>query len=208
VPPGQDRPFGTELLHQSARTRVTRPLLPGRTVIRKEPLGPDAERRLRHELSMLDRLRGVNGVAQLLEEPQYPGSIVLADGGASLAGLIKPLAADVLIGLGLQLAQAVAGMHQRGVMPSFSPTASNTPATICSPRPAASTWPGARRPKSPNWIGPTRPCGHNPTPRRSSPVMLPIAARRSAPEHRESQKRGQRSVALPHLVWLKCGPRF
>ena len=49
---------------------------------------------------MLERLRGVAGVAQLVDAPRYPGSIVLADaGGTSLAGLAKPLAVDELIGL-------------------------------------------------------------------------------------------------------------
>ena len=42
---------------------------------------------------MLERLRGVAGVAQLVEAPRYPGSIVLEDvGGTSLAGLATPLA--------------------------------------------------------------------------------------------------------------------
>ncbi len=66
---------------------------------------------------MLERLRGVPGVAQLIDAPRYPGSIVLADAGAtSLAGLAKPLAVDDLIGLAVELARAVAGMHRRGVM--------------------------------------------------------------------------------------------
>src|SRR3954454_16200968 len=113
---GRDR-VRTEIVHESGRTRVTRLFLPGRTVIRKEPLGPDTQRRLRHELAMLERLRGVPGVARLVEAPRYAGSIVLADlGGASLAGLAKPLLVDVLIGLGLGLARAVAGMHRRGVI--------------------------------------------------------------------------------------------
>ena len=112
--PGRDPQ--AEVLHESERTRVSRLFLTGRSVIRKEPLGPDAERRLRHELAMLERLRDVAGVAQL-EAPRYPGSIVLSDvGGTSLAGLAKPLAVDVLIGLAVGLAQAVAGMHRRGVM--------------------------------------------------------------------------------------------
>ena len=81
------------MLHEQRRTRVSRLFLPGRTVIRKEPLGPDAERRLRHERAMLERLRGVAGVAQLVEAPRYPGSIVLADvGGTSLAERATPLA--------------------------------------------------------------------------------------------------------------------
>src|SRR5271165_1637241 len=117
IPPGQDPPVRAEIVHQSGRTRITRLFLPERTVIRKEPLGPDAERRLRHEAAMLERLRGVEGVAQLAEAPRYPGSVVLADaGGTSLAGVARPLAADELTGLAVGLARAVAGMHRAGVM--------------------------------------------------------------------------------------------
>src|ERR1700739_4421821 len=76
-----------EIVHSSERTRITRLFLSGRTVIRKEPLGPDAERRVRHEVAMLERLPGVKGLAQLAKEPRYPGSVVLDDaGGASPAG--------------------------------------------------------------------------------------------------------------------------
>jgi serine/threonine protein kinase len=66
---------------------------------------------------MLGRLRGIPGIAQLVEEPRYPGSILLADvGGTSLAGLATALDADVLTRLGSALARAVAGMHHRVVM--------------------------------------------------------------------------------------------
>ncbi len=117
VLPGQDSPDRAEVVHESARTRVTRLFLAGRTVVRKEPLGPDADCRLRHEAAMLERLRGVTGVAQLAQAPRYPGSIVLDDaGGTSLAGLARPLAAGELTGLGLGLARAMAGMHRAGVM--------------------------------------------------------------------------------------------
>ena len=117
VPPGRDRTVGAEVLHESVRTRVSRLFLAGRTVIRKEPLGPDAQRRLRHELAVLERLRGVAGVAQVLDEPRYPGSIIVEDvGGTSLAMLAKPLDMDELITLAVRLAEAVAGMHRRGVM--------------------------------------------------------------------------------------------
>jgi hypothetical protein len=103
------------LVRESARTRVTRLFFAGRTVVRKELLGPDAARRLQHELAILERLRGVMGVAQPVEAPRYPGSIVVADvGDTSLAGLVKPLAVDHLVDLGLELARAVAGMHRRG----------------------------------------------------------------------------------------------
>ncbi|MBV8218514.1 MAG: hypothetical protein JO325_08610, partial [Solirubrobacterales bacterium] len=106
-----------EILHQSDRTRVRRVYLPGWSLVRKEPLGPDAQRRLEHELSMLERLRGVEGVAQVLEAPRYPGSIVLEDvGGTTMAGARKPLAVDELIAVAMRLARALAGMHGRGVM--------------------------------------------------------------------------------------------
>ena len=117
VLPGRDPPARAETLHESGRTRVTRPYFSGHSVVRKEPLGPDAERRLRHELAILERLQGVEGVAQLAEAPRYPGSIVVADvGGTSLAELAKPLAASDLIELAVELAGAVGGMHRRGVM--------------------------------------------------------------------------------------------
>ena len=117
VRPGPDPFLRAEIVHSSERTLITRLFLPGRAVIRKEPLGPDAERRVRHEVAMLERLLGVAGVAQLAQAPRYPGSVVLEDaGGPSLAGMTKPLPAVELVGLGLRLARAVAGMHERGVI--------------------------------------------------------------------------------------------
>ncbi|GAB3828712.1 ATP-binding protein [Dactylosporangium cerinum] len=117
APHGRDPPVRGEAVHESERTRVTRLFLAGRTVVLKEPLGPDAECRLRHEVTILERLRGVAGVPQLVEAPQYPGAIVVDDvDGTSLAGRATPLAVDDLIGLAVGLAKAVAGMHRRGVM--------------------------------------------------------------------------------------------
>jgi signal transduction histidine kinase len=117
VLPDPGKPVAAEIVHQSGRTRITRLVVPGGTVIRKEPRGPDGERRVRHEVAMLERLRGVGGVAQLAAAPRYPGSVVLADHGeTNLAGMAKPLAAEDLTGLGLGLARAVAEMHCRGVM--------------------------------------------------------------------------------------------
>ncbi|WP_432989528.1 AAA family ATPase [Dactylosporangium sp. CA-233914] len=116
APPARDPPIRA-VVHESNRTRVTRLFLAGRPCVRKEPLGCDARRRVQHELAMLERLRGVDGVAQLVEAPRDAQSIVLADaGGASLATLAKPLAVDELIGLAAGLARAVAGMHRRGVL--------------------------------------------------------------------------------------------
>ena len=115
--PGPDQRVLAEIVHQSGRTRVTRLVVPGGTVIRKEPLGADTERRVRREVAVLERLRGVAGAAQLAGAPRYPGSVMLADhGDTNLAGVTKPLAAGDLTGLGLELARAVAGMHQRGVL--------------------------------------------------------------------------------------------
>jgi signal transduction histidine kinase len=115
--PGRNPPTRVEAVHESERTRVSRLFLPRHTVIRKEPLGPDAERRARHETSMLERLRGVAGVAQLAETRTDAESIVLDDAGrASLAQRGGPLAVGDLIGLALELAGAVAGTHRRGVL--------------------------------------------------------------------------------------------
>ena len=116
VGPQPNPPVGVEVLHESERTRVTRLFLAGGTVIRKEPLGADAPRRLRHELGMLGRLRGVVGVAQLLDAPRYPDSVVLADvGGISLAEVPTPLNADQLIELAVRLARAWGGDRWRQV---------------------------------------------------------------------------------------------
>jgi diguanylate cyclase (GGDEF)-like protein len=107
-----------ELLHESERTRVARLMLPAGSVIRKEPLGPDAARRLRHELEILEMLSGVEGVVQLAPGvPPSPGSIVLADvGGAALAERAMPLDPVALVDLATSLARAVAGIHRRGVV--------------------------------------------------------------------------------------------
>ncbi|MHA6617001.1 AAA family ATPase [Pseudonocardia sp. DLS-67] len=112
---------GAGAVHESERTRITRLVLAGGSVIRKEPLGPDAERRLRHELAILERLRGVPGVAQLLGPPEgHPDggtAILLADvHGTSLAERAPPRTPGELIALATRVARAVAGMHGRGVM--------------------------------------------------------------------------------------------
>jgi len=117
VLPGPDAPVRAEIVHESGRTRITRVFLAGGTVIRKEPLGPDAARRLQHEAAMLERLRGVAGVVQLAEAPRFPGPMVLEDvGGTNLAGMGTPLTVDDLARLAAGLARAVAGMHRRGVI--------------------------------------------------------------------------------------------
>ena len=115
--PDRGPPVRAQVVHESENTRVTRVFWSGRTVVRKELLGLDAQRRLQHEVLILQRLRGLGGVAQLLDEPRFPASIVLADAGvASLGGLSKPLPEEELIALALHLARAVARIHGRGVI--------------------------------------------------------------------------------------------
>ncbi len=114
---GVDPPVRFAVVHESARARVTRLSRPDRTLIVKEPLGPDAGSRLRHETAILERLRGVTGVAQLADEPPREGSIVLADAGdRTLAELPKPLPARDLAGFALRLALAMAESHRREVI--------------------------------------------------------------------------------------------
>jgi serine/threonine protein kinase len=113
----EESPARVEVVHESERTRVTRVSFSTGTVIRKELLGADAQRRLRREAAVLDRLSGVGGVAQRVHAPRYPGSIVLEDAGdRTLGSLAAPLPACETIGLAAQLAAAVAGMHRRGVI--------------------------------------------------------------------------------------------
>ena len=111
------RPARVELVHVSERARVSRLFLKEGSFIRKEPLGPDAEKRLRHEVTLLERLVDVDGVTQLAGARAYPGSIMLEDAGRGLlAQIATPLEARELTSVALRLAQAVAGMHDRGVM--------------------------------------------------------------------------------------------
>src|SRR6201997_1164659 len=117
VLPDRDESVRAEIVRESRQSRVTRLFPAAGTVIRKALLGPEAQRRLRHEVAVLERLRGVVGVAQVLDAPRYPGSITLVDAGpVSLAEVGKPLGLDDLIDLAAALAQAVAAMHGGGVM--------------------------------------------------------------------------------------------
>ncbi|WP_238016984.1 AAA family ATPase [Dactylosporangium sp. AC04546] len=106
-----------EVVHDSEHTRVTRVVAAGHALIRKQPLGPDAPRRVQHEAAMLQRLRGVPDVAQLVDAPSQSGAITMADAGdTTLAGLAKPLPGRELLSLATRLARAVAAIHRRGVM--------------------------------------------------------------------------------------------
>src|SRR5512139_2847924 len=124
-----------EVLYESARTRVVRVKVPGRdrAVIRKQMLGADADRRARHELVILQRLSGLQGVPALASGGCSGNAILLEDdGGAVPAGDrtnapptsfspftplgFTPLEAGELVGLGCGLARVLVGVHGRGVV--------------------------------------------------------------------------------------------
>jgi diguanylate cyclase (GGDEF)-like protein len=75
-------------------------------------------------LEILSLLSGLPGIVQLATPPSRPGAILLSDvGGISLDRTPTPWPSADLIALALDLARAVAGMHQRGVMHTdISPT--------------------------------------------------------------------------------------
>ncbi|MCK9894471.1 diguanylate cyclase [Frankia sp. AgB32] len=108
----------TERVHESARSRVTRLVLSTHTVIRKEALAAGGPQRSRHEAEILDRLTGVEGVAQPAAGPdQDDNAILLADvGGPALSERTTPLAQATLITTTESLARTVAEIHQRGVV--------------------------------------------------------------------------------------------
>src|SRR4051812_45649178 len=81
------------VLHESARSRVVRSYSAktGRSVIRKELLGDGSIARMRHEVAMLERLEGINGIPRL-NAAQREGSHAFElkdDGGIVLAEALK-----------------------------------------------------------------------------------------------------------------------
>ena len=114
-------PVGTlvpqQVLHKSERTQVIRLFVPGGSKILKEPLGPGRNKRLRHEVEILERLSGVDGVVQMANTQPYARSILLEDlHGIPLAGFVMPLPIDESARLALELARVVARTHGRGVV--------------------------------------------------------------------------------------------
>jgi diguanylate cyclase (GGDEF)-like protein len=111
-------PGQVELLSESEHTRVVRQVLPdGHSVIRKEVLGPGREDRINHEVGILHRLTGVPYIVQLAHAQPDAGSILLEDvHGTPLSQLATPLDPARLVPLALELARAVAMLHQHGVV--------------------------------------------------------------------------------------------
>lgn len=107
-----------ELLLDSDRTRAYRMRLPGnRSVVVKQPLGPDGPKRLKHEAAILRRLRGAQGVVQLAATPLIDGALVLQDaGGATMDRRPMPLPQAEVLGIASGLADALAAVHHRHVV--------------------------------------------------------------------------------------------
>jgi len=127
---GAVRRVGT-VLYESERARVIRsPGADGEPgeVIWKEPLGPGAAERLRHEVAILSRLTGVAGVAQLARASRGGTGFALADvGGVSLAadlcgrdradrGVRSRADVVALVTFALSLVRVLAGVHREGVL--------------------------------------------------------------------------------------------
>ena len=117
--PGQHGSESTgELLYDTERTRVLRLRPRGRgPVIVKEPRGPRAADRLRHEAAILRRLAGVEAAPRLAEGINRAGAIVVDDtGGHSAAAAPTPFGVADLVTFAGALARAVADLHRRGVI--------------------------------------------------------------------------------------------
>jgi diguanylate cyclase (GGDEF)-like protein len=111
-------PDQVELLSETSRTRVVRlHMAAGASMIRKEALGSGADERVSHEVAILRRLSGVANIVQLVPQQPDPGSILLEDiHGAPLAHVSTPVDSSWIVSLMLEVARAVAAMHQHGVV--------------------------------------------------------------------------------------------
>jgi diguanylate cyclase (GGDEF)-like protein len=111
--------MNTHVVYESVRTRVERVTRPdGSVVLVKEPRGPDAQQRVRHEEAILHRLAGVDGVPVLVTRTEYVSGLVLLEAGEPLAASVaeRPMAFDEVLGFAVELARIVAEMHHRGVI--------------------------------------------------------------------------------------------
>ncbi|MBI5259939.1 MAG: AAA family ATPase, partial [Burkholderiales bacterium] len=111
---------GREWLSRTERAWVWRQPLPdGRTLIGKQPLGPDAQRRIRHERATLERLAGVEGVVQLAAVDQPEHLLWLQDDvGITLPQWLATARFDLdhLLRFALALAHTLAAVHRAGLV--------------------------------------------------------------------------------------------
>ncbi|HKS98368.1 MAG TPA: AAA family ATPase, partial [Rugosimonospora sp.] len=112
----------SELVYESARTRVRRSWLAGGgTVVRKEPLGPDAAARVRHERDILRRLAAVPGVVRLApaDDADQAAEVLLEDlAGTPLSELVSQgsLGLPTVLEYARELTNIIAAVHARGVV--------------------------------------------------------------------------------------------
>ena len=105
------------VLYESATTRVFRAAHAGGTVVCKEPLGPDAARRLAAERAVLERLAGIEGVIRLA--PPRDGVLALEDcAGTPLAHAMRAGRCDMarVLSLAPRLARILAEVHRAGIV--------------------------------------------------------------------------------------------
>lgn len=113
----------TRILHQSDHTRVFRLFLPNGagSLVVKEWLGPRAKARRRHELGILKRLAGVQGVPQLAGAVNLgnANAVAMEDvAGVSLAEALRlrRMSIPELLEFALGLTQIVGALHRQGVV--------------------------------------------------------------------------------------------
>jgi predicted Ser/Thr protein kinase len=109
-----------EVLYKNERTVILRRHLPdGRTVIEKQGLGMEGQRRLRDEVAILERLMGMPGVPRLVKPQETPGVLWLEDdGGQSLAQylLTQQLSLEQTLAMAIELARVIAAVHRSGIV--------------------------------------------------------------------------------------------
>jgi diguanylate cyclase (GGDEF)-like protein len=116
-----DRGAGSEEeLYRSERSRVVRVRLAGgQVIVVKEPRGSTSLARVRHELSIIERLAGIAGIPVLAAGFTRPGTITLEDTGAQpltdVAMDTRPEPAR-LVELALGVGRILAAVHRRGVV--------------------------------------------------------------------------------------------
>ncbi len=113
-------PTHDEVLYKNERTMVIRRRLSDtQTVIEKHAFGTEAQRRLRREAVILDRLAGIVGVPRLLKNPLTPGILGLEDdGGSSLAQVLvdRQLSLKEILMLGIELTRVLSEVHREGIV--------------------------------------------------------------------------------------------
>ncbi|NTW28822.1 MAG: AAA family ATPase [Coriobacteriia bacterium] len=110
-----------EILYLSDLTRVARRRTPTGSVIVKQDVGGDSRKRLRNELRVLKRLKGIDGVPSLAPQmlARAPHELVLADTGSiSLADALTASRMPIprVMTLAIRLAKIVSDVHRAGII--------------------------------------------------------------------------------------------